>query len=67
LRPPSDAQMIATMLLGDAFDAHAGDGWQWCEDVMTYDNARLCEALLRGGAMIAGGPRPGGGAEDGIA
>jgi hypothetical protein len=39
-------------LIAGAFDAHAGEGWQWCEDVMTYDNARLCEALLRGGAAL---------------
>ncbi|MDB5029019.1 MAG: glycosyltransferase [Candidatus Eremiobacteraeota bacterium] len=38
--------------IADAYDAHAGEGWQWCEDVMTYDNARLCEALLRGGAAL---------------
>ncbi len=35
-----------------AYDAHAAPGWSWCEDVMTYDNARLCEALLRGGAAL---------------
>ncbi|MBV8370211.1 MAG: hypothetical protein JO036_15000 [Candidatus Eremiobacteraeota bacterium] len=39
-------------LIADAYDAHAGEGWQWCEDVMTYDNARLCEALLRGGTAL---------------
>jgi hypothetical protein len=38
--------------IADAFDAHAGPDWQWCEDVLTYDNARLCEALLRGGAAL---------------
>ena len=40
-------------MIADAFDAHAAPGWQWCEDVMTYDNARLCEALLRGGPRSA--------------
>jgi hypothetical protein len=40
-------------VIADAFDAHAGPGWQWCEDLMTYDNARLCEALLLGGAALA--------------
>jgi len=39
-------------LIADAYDAHAGEGWRWCEDVMTYDNARLCEALLRGGTAL---------------
>jgi hypothetical protein len=38
--------------IADAYDAHAAPGWQWCEDVMTYDNARLCEALLRGGTAL---------------
>jgi hypothetical protein len=39
-------------MIADAYDAHAAPDWQWCEDVMTYDNARLCEALLRGGAAL---------------
>ena len=39
-------------LIADAFDAHASPDWQWCEDVMTYDNARLCEALIRGGTAL---------------
>ena len=31
----------------------AGDaGWRWYEDAMTYDNARLCEALLRAGLTL---------------
>ncbi len=39
-------------LIADEYDAHAAPDWQWCEDVMTYDNARICEALLRGGAAL---------------
>ncbi len=35
-----------------AYDTHAGPDWDWCEDTLTYDNARLCEALLRGGAAL---------------
>jgi hypothetical protein len=38
--------------IADAYDAHSAPDWQWCEDAMTYDNARLCEALLRGGAAL---------------
>ena len=38
--------------IADAYDANAAPGWTWCEDVMTYDNARICEALLRGGAVL---------------
>ncbi len=55
---PSDELAVRAVLdeslgaIADAFDAHAGPGWQWCEDLMTYDNARLCEALLRGGSAL---------------
>ncbi|GAC1595149.1 MAG: hypothetical protein NVS3B28_26310 [Candidatus Velthaea sp.] len=35
-----------------AYDANRAEGWEWCEDALTYDNARLCEALLRGGAVL---------------
>jgi hypothetical protein len=38
--------------IADAFDAHRAPDWEWCEDAMTYDNARLPEALLRGGAAL---------------
>jgi hypothetical protein len=38
--------------IADAYDAHAATDWKWCEDTLTYDNARLCEALLRGGAAL---------------
>jgi hypothetical protein len=49
LRPVLDGA-LATIAAG--YDAHAAPDWQWCEDVLTYDNARLCEALLRGGAAL---------------
>ena len=39
-------------IIADAYDTHAAPDWQWCEDTLTYDNARLCEALLRGGAAL---------------
>jgi hypothetical protein len=35
-----------------AYHAHATPDWQWCEPVMTYDNARLCDALIRGGSAL---------------
>jgi len=35
-----------------AYDEHAAPDWQWCEDSLTYDNGRLCEALLRGGSAL---------------
>jgi hypothetical protein len=28
------------------------DGWEWFEPFMTYDNARLCEALIRAGMAL---------------
>ncbi len=35
-----------------AYEQHADDAWQWCETTMTYDNARLSEALVRGGLAV---------------
>ena len=55
---PADEFAVRTALdaslamIADAYDAHAAPDWRWCEDTMTYDNARLCEALLRGGAAL---------------
>jgi len=42
---------IAWSLAG-AYDACAGPGWTWCENEMTYDNARLCEILIRAGTVL---------------
>ena len=36
-----------------AYEGARADGWEWFEPVMTYDNARLPEALLRIGAALA--------------
>jgi len=49
LRAVLDASLAT---IADAYDAHAAPDWQWCENELTYDNARLCEALLRGGAAL---------------
>ena len=35
-----------------AYDTTAGDGWNWFEDSLTYDNARLSQALIIGGAAL---------------
>jgi len=35
-----------------AYRAQAAPGWHWFEPLMTYDNARVCEALLRAGAAL---------------
>ncbi|MBA2331314.1 MAG: glycosyltransferase [Actinobacteria bacterium] len=35
-----------------AHDACSGDGWHWFEDNLSYDNARLAQALIVGGAAL---------------
>jgi hypothetical protein len=35
-----------------AYEATATDDWRWFEESMTYDNARLPEALIRAGHML---------------
>ncbi|HTJ24554.1 MAG TPA: hypothetical protein VMA36_00180 [Candidatus Limnocylindria bacterium] len=55
---PDDARAVRDALascaasIADAYDAYRTADWRWCEDVMTYDNARLPEALLRCGAAL---------------
>jgi hypothetical protein len=54
LKDPKHAtalQALAGKILA-AYEATAGDDWQWFEDVMTYDNARLPEALIRAGQVL---------------
>ena len=36
-----------------SYEATASDEWRWFEDDMTYDNARLPEAMLRAGTALA--------------
>src|SRR5271170_2305788 len=36
-----------------AYEATASDDWQWFENAMFYDNARLCEAMIRAGRALA--------------
>ena len=48
-----DAAMRSTVTpIVDAFRRFAAPDWRWCENVMTYDNARLCEALIRTGSWL---------------
>jgi hypothetical protein len=35
-----------------AYQTTRSDDWEWFEESMTYDNARLCEALLRTGITL---------------
>jgi hypothetical protein len=44
------AAAIAPILAGYA--ENAASDWRWCEPLMTYDNARLCEVLLRAGGLL---------------
>ena len=38
--------------LDEAYEHTAGEGWSWFEDELTYDNARLPQALMIGGAAL---------------
>lgn len=35
-----------------AYQDHATDDWPWWEDLVTYDNAKLCQALMISGAAM---------------
>ena len=41
-------QVFSARLL-DLYRATAGHEWPWCEDVVAYDNGRLCQALILSG------------------
>ncbi|MBV9440756.1 MAG: hypothetical protein JOZ24_12260 [Candidatus Eremiobacteraeota bacterium] len=47
-----DALRGCVTALADAYTAESDPSWDWCEPVLTYDNARLPEALLRGAAAL---------------
>ena len=38
--------------LADAYRSTAADGWDWFEDELSYDNARLAQALISGGDAL---------------
>lgn len=38
--------------LADAYRRNASPDWSWFEDELTYDNARLPQALIRGGSAL---------------
>jgi hypothetical protein len=46
----------ALRYLGDeilaSYEANAADDWRWFEDILTYDNPRLPEALIRAGQAL---------------
>jgi hypothetical protein len=54
---PGDTRIAAALRtavapIADAYRATSGPDWHWCENTMTYDNARLCEALIRAGGVL---------------
>jgi hypothetical protein len=46
------ALRAAVAPIAQAFRATHAPDWRWCEETMTYDNARLPEALLRAGLLL---------------
>ena len=44
--------VIAAGGMGTVYLAERGENWEWFEDRMTYDNARLSEALIRAGMAL---------------
>ncbi len=54
---PGDVRIAAGLRaavtpISAAYRAVATPEWRWCQDTLTYDNARLCEALIRGGVAL---------------
>jgi hypothetical protein len=52
LPEPTPELAACLQLLDGAFQANASEAWPWFEDVLTYDNARLAQALMTGGARV---------------
>ncbi|MEO6913117.1 MAG: hypothetical protein ABI182_03725 [Candidatus Baltobacteraceae bacterium] len=53
VKPEVEAQLrLLAENLKNAYLATRDADWQWFEDEMTYDNARLCEAMLRAGLAL---------------
>jgi hypothetical protein len=47
-----EALREAAGVLARAYRENRADGWEWFEDYLVYDNARLSEALLRAGMAL---------------
>jgi hypothetical protein len=48
----NDALRAAVAPISAAYRATASPEWRWCEGTMTYDNGRMCEALIRAGMAL---------------
>ncbi len=48
----TDLLSTAAAKIAAGFATHSRAEWQWCEPVLTYDNARLSEALIRAGTTL---------------
>jgi len=46
-----------SLKLIQAFENNISDDWYWCEDYLTYDNARMCKALIIAGAVTDHGEK----------
>jgi len=54
-RLPPEARLLLERLvaqLADAYEDSASEDWRWFEDELTYDNARLTQALLSGASAL---------------
>jgi hypothetical protein len=50
-----EARHVGTLLaerLFNLFQANGSEDWPWCEDTVTYDNARLPQALIAAGEWL---------------
>jgi hypothetical protein len=54
---PAAHELLARLVeqLGDAHERTASDDWCWFEETLTYDNARLPQALLSGANALGRG------------
>jgi hypothetical protein len=49
-RMANQMQELLARRLQDAFASCATESWPWCEDIVSYDNAKLAHALILSGA-----------------
>ena len=51
---PQSQQLLERLVdqLADAYERNSSPDWNWFENKLTYDNARLSQALLSGGAAL---------------